>query len=212
MNITVDVVSDVICPWCLIGKRRIEKAIATLGEKHRVEMLWHPFQLNPDLPKHGISRKEYRIQKFGSWARSQELDAKLIAVGITEGIQFDFDRIEKTPNTVDAHRLIWLAGQEGSQDAVMEALFLAYFTEGRDISVRETLVDVVVRAGLNRQRVESLLDSDEGMDAIRDAKALSRSYGVEGVPFFIINDEIRFSGAQPPETFVAAFRSVIASQ
>jgi len=212
MNITVDVISDVICPWCLIGKRRLEKAIVALGGKHEVQVHWHPFQLNPNMPSDGVSRKEYRISKFGSWERSQELDARLVAVGQSEGIHFDFDRIKRTPNTVDAHRLIWLADQNGRQDAVMEALFLAYFTQGQDISEREILVDVVVQAGLERERVKTLLDTDEGMEAIREAEGLSRRYRVEGVPFFLIQNEINLSGAQSPETFVAAFQNVIASQ
>ena len=123
MIITVDVISDVICPWCYIGKRRLEKAITALDGKHEVRVHWLPFQLNPDMPREGVSRKEYRIKKFGSWERSQELDAKLIAVGEIEGIHFAFDRMERTPNTLDAHRLIWLADQNRCQDAIMEALF-----------------------------------------------------------------------------------------
>ena len=115
-------------------------------------MRWLPFQLNPTMPKEGISRREYRTSKFGSWERSQELDAKVVAVGKAEGIHFAFDRIERTPNTLDAHRLIWLADKQGVQDAVVEALFRAYFTEGRDISNRQTLLDVVAEAGLDRQQ------------------------------------------------------------
>ena len=206
MNLTVDVISDVICPWCLIGKRRLEKAIAALVGQHDVQVRWHPFQLNPTMPKEGISRREYRIEKFGSWERSQELDAKVIAVGKTEGIQFAFDKSERTPNTVDAHRLIWLADLHGCQDAIVEALFRAYFTEGRDISNRTTLIDVVVEAGLERQVAEAMLNSDEGMGVIADAGELPRRHGVSGVPFFVINQEITLSGAQQPDTFLEAFR------
>lgn len=209
MNLAVDVISDVICPWCYIGKRRLEKAIAALEGQHDVQVRWQPFQLNPTMPKEGISRQEYRIEKFGSWERSQELDAKLIAVGETEGIHFAFDLTERTPNTVDAHRLIWLADQHGCQDAVVEALFVAYFTEGRDISNRTTLIDMVVEAGLERQVVEAMLNTDEGMNVIADAGEVSRRHQVGGVPFFIINDEITLSGAQQPDTFLEAFRLAI---
>src|SRR3984893_4337279 len=125
---------------------------------HEVQMRWLPFQLNPSMPKEGISRKEYRTAKLGSWERSQELDAKVVEVGETEGIHFAFDRIERTPNTLDAHRLIWLADKAGVQDAVVEALFLGYFTEGRDISNRETLLDVVAEAGLDRPKAEGVLN------------------------------------------------------
>lgn len=204
MNLTVDVISDVICPWCFIGKRRLEQALAALNGEQEVRVRWHPFQLNPTMPKEGISRREYRIGKFGTWERSQELDAKVISVGETEGIHFAFDRIERTPNTVDAHRLIWLADQHECQDAVMEGLFRAYFTEGRDISNRQTLTDVVVESGLERQLVEDMLNSDEGMEAIQDAAGLSSRHGVGGVPYFIFNEKVALSGAQAPETFLEA--------
>jgi len=208
MNLTVDVISDVICPWCYIGKRRLEKAIAAHGEP--VKVRWLPFQLNPTMPKEGICRKEYRIKKFGSWEKSQTLDAKVVVVGETEGVHFDFDRVERTPNTVDAHRLIWLAEQQDCQNAVVEALFVAYFTEGRDLSNQQTLLDLVVDAGLDRQRAEAMLNCDEGMDAIKEVEELSQRHGVNGVPFFIINDTITLSGAQQLDTFLDVFRQAVA--
>jgi predicted DsbA family dithiol-disulfide isomerase len=209
LTLTVDVISDVICPWCYIGKRRLEMATAHGGQ---VKVRWLPFQLNPTMPKEGISRREYRIKKFGSWERSQELDAKVAAVGREEGIHFAFDRIERTPNTLDAHRLIWLAEKQGVQDAVVEALFRAYFTDGRDISSRPTLLDVVAEAGLDRQRAESVQNSDEGMEALREAEGLSRRHRVDGVPFFIVNGKITLGGAQSPEVFLAAFAQVVNSK
>ena len=112
MNLSIDVISDVICPWCYIGKRRLEKAIVAYGQPVKVN--WHPFQLNPTMPKEGIGRREYRIGKFGSWERSMELDANIVTVGEQEGIQFDFDRMERTPNTLDAHQLIWLSNKDGT--------------------------------------------------------------------------------------------------
>ena len=209
MILTIDVISDVICPWCFIGKRRLEKAIAAVDGQHEFRVRWHPFQLNPLMPKEGISRREYRTRKFGSWERSLELDAKLVAVGATEGIHFAFERIERTPNTVDAHRLISLADQQGIQDAVVEALFRAYFTEGRDLSDRQTLIDVVTEAGLDRQRAESVLNSDEGLDAIKVADEQAQRFRVDGVPFFIVNDETTLSGAQPPDAFLAVFNQAL---
>jgi predicted DsbA family dithiol-disulfide isomerase len=210
MNLAVDVISDVICPWCYIGKKRLEKAVAAFEGQHEIRVSWFPYQLNPTVPKEGISRKEYRISKFGSWERSQELDAKVVAVGETEGIQFAFDRIERTPNTVDAHRLIWLADQERCQDAIVESLFVAYFTEGRDITDRQTLIDVIAEAGLEWRLAEALLNSDEGMNAIKDAEELSRRLRVDGVPFFIVNNKISLSGAQHPDAFLDAFREATA--
>lgn len=212
MTLTVEIFSDVICPWCYIGKRRLEKAIASLEAPHQVKVRWLPFQLNPQMPKEGISRLEYRTKKFGSLQRSKELDANLAAAGELDGIHFAFDRMERTPNTLDAHRLIWLADQHGVQDGVMEGLFRAYFTEGRDISDRETLVDVVCDAGLDRHAVEVLFNDDQGLDEIRVASQRSRQLRIEGVPFFIINGEYTLSGAQPPESFLQAFHFAIASE
>lgn len=200
MNISVEVISDVICPWCYIGKRRLEKAIAAYGKP--VTVNWHPFQLNPAIPKEGISRREYRIAKFGSWERSMELDANIVAVGKQVGIHFDFERMERTPNTSDAHRLIWLADKMGIQDAVVEELFKAYFTDGRDISNQQTLFDVVAEAGLDRAKAEAMLTSNEDLLAIKKQEWRFR---VEGVPFFIVNGQIPLSGAQPPDAFLAAF-------
>lgn len=203
MSLTVEVISDAICPWCFIGKRRLEKAIAALGVP--VKVRWLPFQLNPTMPMEGISRREYRIKKFGTWERSQELDARVIAVGKEEGIDFAFDRIERTPNTLDAHRLICLAEVEGIQDAVVESLFRAYFTQGRDISNRQTLLDVVAEAGLDRAKAEAVLNGNDGKEAIKEAGELSRRHLVDGVPFFVINGQITLAGAQPPEAFMEAF-------
>jgi predicted DsbA family dithiol-disulfide isomerase len=204
MAISTDVISDVICPWCFIGKRRLEKAIVAHGGKVKVQ--WHPYQLNPTMPKEGVSRRDYRTKKFGSWERSQGLDARVVAVGREEGIDFVFDRIERTPNTLDAHRLIWLADEEGVQDAVVEALFLAYFTNGRDICNPQTLLDVVAEAGLDRSKCEAILNSDEGLEAIKETEELYRGHHLDGVPFFVINDKIMLTGAQQPETFLETFR------
>ncbi len=205
MTLTVDVISDVICPWCFVGKRRLEKAVATLVGKHEVVVRWHPFQLNPQMPRDGMDRRQYRTTKFGSWERSLALDAQITEVGATEGIVFALDRIARTPNTLDAHRLIRLGGEQGVQDAVVEALFRAYFCEGRDIGDRETLLDVVAGAGLARGRAEAVLSGDEGLGEVRAAEQDSRGLGVQGVPFFVVNGELALKGAQKPETFLAAF-------
>ncbi|QDT33220.1 DsbA family oxidoreductase [Thalassoglobus polymorphus] len=208
MKLFVDVISDVICPWCYIGKRRLEKAIAALSTQHEVQVRWHPFQLNPTMPKEGISRKDYRTQKFGSWERSVKLDATVTSAGEAEGIRFDFDKIERTPNTVDAHRLIWLADQHGCQDAVVEALFRAYFSEGQDIGNRQTIINIVAAAGLEREAAETMLDREEGMEMIAQAAEMSQQYQVSSVPFFILNQKLGLSGAQHPEKFLNAFKQL----
>jgi predicted DsbA family dithiol-disulfide isomerase len=208
MTLTVDVISDVICPWCYIGKRRLEKAIAARRGQPDVRVRWHPFQLNPHMPKEGRNRKEYRTAKFGSWERSLALDVQVAAAGRAEDIPFAHDKIERTPNTLDAHRLIWLADQESVQDAVVEAVFRAYFTEGRDISQTTVLLDVVAEAGLNRGRVEAVLSGDEGLAAIRAAEEQARRSGVQGVPYFLINNTVALSGAREPSAFLDAFEQV----
>jgi predicted DsbA family dithiol-disulfide isomerase len=204
MRLSVDVFSDVICPWCFVGKRRLEKAVAAYDGSVRVRRL--PFQLNPKMAKEGVSRREYRTRKFGSWERSQELNARLVAVGQEEGIHFALDRIGRTPNTLHAHRLIWLTEKQGVQGAVLEALFRAYFIEGRDIGDRQALLDVVAEAGLDRQKAADLLDGGEGLEAIQASEEQARRLRVEGVPFFIINEKLTLSGAQQPEASLVAFR------
>ncbi len=207
MKLAIEVISDVICPWCFIGKRRLEKACASL-DPVEVVVNWLPYQLNPGMPPEGISRKENRIQKFGSLERSQELDANVGANGKDEGIDFRFDLIERTPNTVDAHRLIWLAGQQGCQNAVVEALFLAYFTNGKDLSDRSILLDVVVQAGLQKKLAQDLLASSDGLNEIEAAKQLAQQVSVDGVPFFIVNRKVALAGAQPVDSFLEVFRQV----
>ncbi len=198
MVLQIDVISDVICPWCYIGKRRLEKAVAGLDHQHQVRVRWLPCQLNPMMPREGISRREYRIKKFGSWERSLELDGKVVAVGKEEGIHFAFDRIERTPNTLDAHRLIWLADKDGVQNTVVEALFRAYFTDGRDISNRQALIDVVAEAGLDRHRAEAVQESDDGQEAIKEAGEQTRRFRVDGVPFFITSEITSICRTLPP--------------
>ena len=199
--LTIDVVSDVICPWCFIGKRRLEKALGNRAATVR----WHPFQLNPDMPREGIDRKSYRIRKFGSWGRSQELDARVAAAGEDVGVAFHFERQSRTPNTLDAHRVIWLAGERGVQDAAVEALFLAYFTDGRDLSDGVTLAEIAAGAGLDRAEADALLSGDKGLDVIQAGEERARRLGVSGVPFFVVNGRVALSGAQPPELFRQAF-------
>jgi predicted DsbA family dithiol-disulfide isomerase len=212
MNFTIEVISDVICPWCYLGKRRLEKAIAALDGQHKVRVRWHPFQLNPTMPKEGISRKEYRTRKFGSWKRSLELDSQLIAAGKSEGIPFAFDCIQQTPNTVDSHRVIWLAEQSDRQDAVVEALFRAYFLEGLDIGNRQTLIEIVTGAGMASHTVEAMLNGHDGMESIAEAAVLAQRYQVSSVPFFVINGGDTLSGAQEPTQFLDVFHRLSRTQ
>ncbi len=204
MKRSIEVFSDVICPWCYIGKRRLEKSLELLGGDSEVEVLWRPYQLNPGMPPEGIDRRTYRTSKFGSWERSLELDARLAAVGASVGIAYALDRIARTPNTFDAHRMIWYSQGRGKQDAVAETLFRAYFTEGQNIGERTLLCDLGVEAGLDRAGVEGFLASDDGVGEVRLEEERGRRLGIDGVPFFLIDGRVALSGAQEPDVIVEA--------
>ena len=201
---SIAIYSDLICPWCYIGKRRMEAALRQLPGGAQIS--WHPFQLNPEMPREGMNRKIYRSNKFGSWERSQALDAQVVATGKTVGIEFRYDLQTHTPNTFDSHRLVWLAGVRGRQDAVVEALFRGYFCEGVNFSERENLVRIATSAGLNAAEVERFLASDEGSAEVNFGEQCARKLGITGVPFYVANQATAFSGAQRPETFLEAFR------
>jgi predicted DsbA family dithiol-disulfide isomerase len=160
------------------------------------------------MPKDGMDRKEYREKKFGGPKAVEEMDRRMNAVGAAEGIRFALDKIRKSPNTLDAHRLAWLAEREGVQEAVVDGLFRAFFTEGRDIGDRAVLADVGAAAGLDRGVVTAFLESDEGTKEVAAEEAEARKMGVEAVPTFIIGGKFAVSGAQNPEVFVEAFRSL----
>jgi predicted DsbA family dithiol-disulfide isomerase len=209
MKVTIEVFSDVICPWCYIGKRRLEKAMDLLGGDNDVEVLWKPFHLNPGMPLEGIERQVYRSEKFGSWERSLELDARVAAFGASVGIAFAFDRVARTPNTFDAHRLIHYAQTEGKQHALVESLFRAYFTEGRDIGDRQVLAELGAGAGLDRAEVEDLLSSDRGAGEVRLEEERGRRIGINGVPFFFIDGRVVLSGAHEPEIIVGAMEKAM---
>jgi predicted DsbA family dithiol-disulfide isomerase len=183
----------------------LEAALRQLPDTTEVSVSWHPFQLNPSMPAEGTDKKEYCVRKFGSWARCEELFAQMTEVGKTLGIEFRFDKQPIIPNTFDAHRVIWFAGQEGLQDQIVEALFNAYFCEGVNLSRRPQLIQVCEEAGLERNRLERLLRSDEGAAEVLSQEREIKSLGTTSVPLFIIQDRVALSGAQPPETILQAF-------
>src|SRR5262245_46176205 len=160
------------------------------------------------MPREGMDRKEYREKKFGGPKAVEEMDRRMTAVGTQEGIPFALDKIQKSPNTFDAHRLTWLAGQEGMQEKVVDGLFRAFFTEGRDIGDRAVLADIGAAAGMDRDAVNAFLESDRGAAEVRDEERQGREIGVEAVPTFVIGGKFLVSGAQNPEVFVEAFRSL----
>ncbi len=201
----LDIVSDAICPWCYIGKRQLERAQPLLAQEGlRFSVHWNPFQLNPDMPREGVDRRAYRTAKFGSWERSQELDTRVAEAASAVGLTFRLDRLRRTPNTVDAHRLVWLAGEEGVQDAVMEAVFRAYFTDGGDLGDRQLLADCAAAGGMGRDAVLDFLDRGALESEVREADRTAREAGVNGVPSFFLDGYGLFSGALPAEQIAAA--------
>lgn len=204
----LDVVSDVICPWCWVGKRRLEQALALLGPHVGVAVTWRPFQLNPSMPPEGMDRRRYIEAKFGSIERYQMMEARLAAAGAAEGINFRFDRLTRIPNTLDAHRLIGLAAQHGKQDAVLESLFRAYFEDAADIADRNTLVAVAAAAGVDATAAERMLATDENRRAIAGEEWRFRAMGIQAVPSFVIGESVLFSGAVEPRLMAKAFRQI----
>lgn len=206
--IKVEVVSDVVCPWCYIGKRRLEKAVEQLKDQYDFNISYSPFELNPSMPKTGANQKEYLASKFGSSQKFDQITAHVTRTAAGEGLKFDFLKQEVSPNTLDAHRIIRLAKAEGKQEAVKEAFMKAYFEDGIDLSKNENLTDVAEKAGLEKEKVKKLLESSEGVAEVKDLEQLNIMRGVSGVPFYIINDKYGFSGAQPSEVFVNAFKEI----
>jgi predicted DsbA family dithiol-disulfide isomerase len=203
------VVVDTVCPWCWVGKRRLDAALAMLAEEDiNLSIRWHPFQLNPDMPPGGMPRAEYRARKFGSVERGRELDARLAAEGAKDGLPFGFERIARTPNSLDSHRLIRLAGLEGGAglaDRVAEGVFSAYFAEGRDIGDAAVLAAIGDAAGLLPGRSAAMLAGGEGRAEVTEDAA--RAQGLGGVPAVILGRRLIISGAQPAAAMAEAIRA-----
>lgn len=202
----IEVVSDVICPWCYIGKRRLERALALVAGSLVPQVAWLPFQLNPRMPAEGMPRAEYRRAKFGSVERGRQLDARVAAEGRSEGIDFALERIERTPNTFAAHQLIDLAQQAGAGAAVVDALFRAYFEEARDVGDRGVLLGIAESAGLARAQVEARWADAAEARRLAELEDGMKALGISGVPTFILERKFGVSGAQPAEALAAAMR------
>jgi len=203
----IDIVSDVICPWCFIGKRQLERALAALAaEGLAFSVHWNPFQLNPAMPKEGRERAAYRAWKFGSAEDAAAADRRTTEAAAAVGLAFRTDLMTRTPNTMDAHRLIWFAGTNGVQDAMVESLFQAYFIEGLDVGDHAVLADRAAAVGLSRKGVADFLATDLADAELRAADQAAREQGVNGVPSFFLDGHMLFSGAMPAETMAQAFR------
>jgi predicted DsbA family dithiol-disulfide isomerase len=200
--LTIDIVSDVVCPWCYLGEKRLEAALAEAPQQ--VALRWRPYQLDPTIPAGGLDRAEYMAKKFGKSGRLQTVHDNLVRLGAEVGLPFAFDKIKRAPNTLDAHRVIRWANSAGSQGKVVERLFKAYFVEGRDIGDRGVLIDIAGECGLDPKLVETLLAEGADADLVRDEIAEAQAIGVSGVPFFIFAGRVGVPGAQEPSVLVRA--------
>ncbi len=207
-TIRIAIASDIVCPWCYIGKRRLEKAMQLASDKYDFEVEYLPFELNPQLPANGVNNKEYLEQKFGGEDRYNELTGNVTRIAAQEGLRFDFAIQQVSPNTRNAHRVIQLAREDGKQSDLIEALYKAYFTDGIDLSQKENLIDIAAAAGMDREKVSLFLDSNTGTVEVEMAERELHQLGITGVPFFIIDNKYGVSGAQRPETFLRVFDEI----
>lgn len=209
--VKLDILSDPICPWCFIGKAQLERALEARPD-HPFAIEWHPFQLNPDMPAGGVDRRAYLEEKFGGKERAVKIYAQVAQHAEAAGLTINFEAMERTPNTLNAHRLIHWAGIEGAQTPVVSALMRAYFQEGRDIGDRDVLADIADEAGLDAAVIRKLLDTDADLDEIRARDAAAREMGVSAVPTFIVAGKHAVPGAQPTEVWLKVIDEIIAQQ
>ncbi|SHE43343.1 Predicted dithiol-disulfide isomerase, DsbA family [Ruegeria intermedia] len=207
-TVKLDILSDPICPWCYIGKTNLDKALASAPD-HPFVIEWHPFQLNPDMPAGGMDRREYLERKFGGKEGAVKAYAPVVEHAEKAGLNINFEAMKRTPNTLDAHRLIHWAGIEGKQNEVVDALFDAYFVQGRDIGDHEVLADIADSVGMDAAVVLKLLKSDADRDDIRKRDAHSREMGVNSVPTFIVANQHAVPGAQPPELWAQVIDEIM---
>ena len=207
MTLTIEITSDFICPWCLVVDKRLNRAIEQLKAPVKIKRLWYPFELNPTMPEAGMNRKTYRSNKFGSWAYSQTLDAQTMQAAINDDIEFRYDLMQITPNTLKAHRLSWLAAQHGKATEMVERILNAYFTQGHDITDVETLVKLAVEVGLEGD-IKGFLNSHKGVEEVKALEAQAASRNIRGVPSIKIGTET-IVGAQSVEVFLAALETAV---
>ncbi len=198
--IRLDILSDIACPWCYVGKAYLDRALEAHAD-HPFTIEWHPFQLNPEMPKDGMDRRSYMEAKFGGKEGAVRAYAPLVQHAERAGVELNFDKIAKTPNTLDAHRLIHWAGLEGRQTPMVAALFRALWRDGRDVGDADVLADIAGEVGLDRAMMRRLLEGDGDVEDIRARDAHARERGVTGVPTFVIANQHVLQGAQPTETW-----------
>lgn len=204
----IDVISDTVCPWCYIGKRRLERALA-LRPDLQIDITWRAYQLNPDMPPEGKDRQAHYQAKFGDAEKTKQITETIAGIAKEEDLDMDFAGMSRMPNTLASHRLVRWAGSAGCQDAVVEALFKAYFIDGRDVGDSDVLLDIAIKAGMDADLVRDLLDSGADEKLVREEDALARQMGVTGVPCFIVDQKYSIMGAQDTEAFLQVFDTAV---
>ncbi len=207
----IDIIFDTVCPWCYIGKRRLEMALS-MRPQIKAKPNWRPFLLNPEMPPEGIDRTAYLVKKFGSESRVRRIYGAIGEAGQSVEIDFAFDRIDKTPNSVDSHRLVRFAHERGLADEVAEALFVEFFINGRDIGDLRVLTEIGAANGLDAKEVEAYLNTDADVDTIHDENVRAHRLGINGVPSFAFNEKFVISGAQDPQVLARMLDAALATE
>ena len=208
MTLTIEITSDFICPWCLVAETRLNRAIAQLNSSTAIKRIWYPYELNPTMPETGMDRKTYRTGKFGSWEYSQQLDAQTIQATKGDEINFRYDLMKNTPNTLKAHRLTWLAASSNLATEMATRILNAYFTEGKDITDIETLAKLAADVGINEEKAKDFLHTDAGIQEVRELEKQTANRGIHSVPTINIGQKT-IVGGQSVERFLAALQNAL---
>lgn len=207
-SIQLDIYSDLICPWCYVGKARLDAALESMGSAKNIKVTWKPFQLNPTMPPQGMERSQYMLKKFGT-SDISAMQTRLTTAGNENGVVFNFTAMRRVPNTFNGHRLLWFALKNDKQHALSAVLFRKYFHDGQDIGATEILIEAAIEAGLDGTAAREFLSSEDGSEAVREEENEGRQLGINAVPTFILDGEIIASGAVPPAELVSAIQSTI---
>ena len=208
-KLKIDIVSDVVCPWCVIGFINLQKAMKELNDQIKFEISWKPYELHPEIPQNGYDKKLYLEQKFGDLSGRQSPYKQIEEIGNSLGFEFNFSKTERIPNTFNAHRLLWKSKQEGLQTELSEALFKAYFTDGRDVGSIEVLSDIAHEVGMKKKEIKNFLNSKEGGQETADEEMNFIEKSIGAVPTYFINNKYIIQGGQEPETFVSFLKKIL---
>ena len=208
-KLRIDIVSDVVCPWCVIGFINLQKAMTQLSPKVEFEINWKPYELHPEIPENGYDKKLYMQQRFGNLTGKASPYKQIEKIGKSLGFDFNFSKSERIPNTFNAHRLLWKAREFGKQTELSEALFKCYFTEGKDIGSKEVLLEVATKAGMDSKMIQLFLDSKEGGQETADEEMNFIEKSIGAVPTYFINEKYIIQGGQEPETFVSFLNKIL---